>query len=120
MTDDTGSAVVELALVLPLFLVVLLGVVEVGVLVRTQLEVVNAAREGARQAAVDPDPGRAAGVVRESLGELASRARISVERGHVVGGRARVTVKLRHTMAAPVFGGIQIELRGASTMRVER
>jgi len=46
-----GSAVVEFALVLPLVLVVLLGAVEVAVVARTQLEVSQAAREGAREAA---------------------------------------------------------------------
>ncbi|MBM3696432.1 MAG: pilus assembly protein, partial [Actinobacteria bacterium] len=46
---------VEFALVLPLVLVVLLGAVEVAVLARAQLEVSQAAREGAREAATVPD-----------------------------------------------------------------
>ena len=52
MRLDRGSAVVEFALVLPLLLAVVLASVEVVVLGRVQLELVQAAREGAREAAV--------------------------------------------------------------------
>lgn len=44
---------VELALVLPLFLMVLLGIISLGIGVFYQQEVVNAAREAARYAAVN-------------------------------------------------------------------
>ena len=54
---------VEFALVLPLVLLVVFAAVEVAVVARTQLEVVNAAREGAREAATNPDPAAAVGVV---------------------------------------------------------
>ena len=110
----------EMALVLPLLIVVVMALVEVGIVARAQIELINAAREGAREAAVSPDPGRAADAARRALGDLAPHARIGVERAHRVGGRARVTVDLRHRMAAPLFGGFVVELRGASTMRVER
>jgi Flp pilus assembly protein TadG len=109
-----------MALVLPLLVLVVMTLVEVGVVARTQIELVNAAREGAREAAVSPDPGRAAAAARRALGDLAPNARIGVERAHVVGGRARVTISLRHRMAAPLLGGFVVELRSGSTMRVER
>jgi len=48
-----GQASVELALVLPLVVVLLLVVVQVGLVVRDQILVVHAAREAAREAAVD-------------------------------------------------------------------
>ena len=51
MTRERGSAVVEFALVLPLVLVVLLGIVEVAVVARSEIQLVHAAREGAREAA---------------------------------------------------------------------
>ncbi|HTN79363.1 MAG TPA: TadE family protein [Acidimicrobiales bacterium] len=49
---DGGQATVELALVLPVFVMLLLLVIQVGVLVRDQVMVIHAAREGARAAAV--------------------------------------------------------------------
>ena len=110
----------EFALVLPLVIVLLLGVVEVAVAARTQIEVVSAARVGAREAAASPDPARAANAARAELGPAGSRARVAVTRPHVVGARATVVVRLPHTIAAPVFGGFTIELVARSTMRVER
>jgi Flp pilus assembly protein TadG len=47
---------VEFALVLPILLVVALGIVQVGLIARDQLLVVQAARAGAREAAVTLDP----------------------------------------------------------------
>lgn len=118
---ERGSAVVEFALVVPLVIVVLLAAVEVAVIARTQLEVSQAAREGAREAAAVPDPSRAVEVVRAFLGpEMAGRARVSVSRDHRVGGRAEVTVVVRHPVAAGLLGGLTITLEGRSSMRVER
>src|SRR3972149_1105349 len=53
---EQGSAVVEFALILPVVVLVLLAVVEVTVVARTQYELVHAAREGARTAATVADP----------------------------------------------------------------
>ncbi len=53
---DEGQAAVELALVLPLVAILLLALVQVGLIVRDQILVLHAAREAAREAAVDPGP----------------------------------------------------------------
>jgi Flp pilus assembly protein TadG len=111
---------VEFALILPLALLLVLALVEVAVAARTQLEVVNAAREGAREAAANPDPARAAAAARQALGPAGDRAQVTVRRPHVVGQAAEVTVRVRHVIAAPVFGGFGVDLRARSVMRVER
>jgi hypothetical protein len=115
-----GNAVVEFAVIFPLVVLVLLGSVEVTVAARTQIEVVAAAREGARHAAVDPDPAGAAAAVRAALGEAGDDARVSVVRPQVVGAAAEVTVRLPHRFAAPVLGGVTVNLIGRAVMRVER
>lgn len=51
-----GQALVELAIVLPVLLVIMLGVVDFGRLVFAYDEVSNAAREGGRTAIVDQNP----------------------------------------------------------------
>lgn len=110
----------EFALVLPLVLLLVLALVEVAVVARTQLEVVNAAREGAREAAASPDPSAAVAAARAALGALGASARISVRRPDVVGRPATVRVTVPHRMAAPLLGGFSVELSATSSMRVER
>lgn len=117
---ERGSAVVEFALVVPLVLALVLVVVEIAVVARTQLEVVNAAREGAREAAASPDPKRAVEAAKASLGPIGADARISVRRPHVVGRLAEVEVVLPFRVASVVFGGLSVDVTGRASMRVER
>ena len=80
-SSDRGSATVEFALVLPLVLVVVLGLVQVGLVVRDRLLVEAAARAGARAAAIQDDPaaiGDAAMIAAPGLD--AGRADVSVAR----------------------------------------
>ena len=55
---ERGQATVEFALLLPVLVLALLAVLQVAFVVRDQVAVVHAAREAARAASVDPDPGR--------------------------------------------------------------
>jgi Flp pilus assembly protein TadG len=48
----SGQSVVEFALVLPILLLVVLGIVEFGILILHHLNIANGAREGARAAAL--------------------------------------------------------------------
>ncbi len=52
-TDQQGQTLVEFAIVLPVFLLVLFGLIDVGRLVYTNAAVSQAAREGARLAAAE-------------------------------------------------------------------
>lgn len=49
----TGAAVVEFAIVAPVFFLMVLGMIEVGRAVMVQQVLTNASREGARQAVLD-------------------------------------------------------------------
>lgn len=109
----------EFALVIPLLVLVLLALVQVAVVARTQLELVHAAREGARRAATAPDPAEAVKAVRAALGEpSAGQVRVSVRRPHVVGGSAEVKVVLPYRLATPL--AFTIRLHARAVMRVER
>ena len=120
MTSERGSAVVEFALILPLVLVLVLGVVEVAIVARSEIQLIHAAREGARQAAVSPDTGQASAAVRKALGPAGSGARISVSRPSAIGQPARVRVSIRHRVGAPILGGFTIDLAASASMRTER
>jgi Flp pilus assembly protein TadG len=118
--NERGTAVIEFALVLPLILVLLLGIVEVAVIARTEIQLVHAAREGAREAAASPDTERAAAAVRAALGDSARAARISVSRPSTVGKMTTVTVRFPYRVVAPIFGGFTVTMSSRASMRVER
>ena len=54
MRDDAGQSLVELALVLPVFVLLILGAVEFGQLAYAAIEVSNAARAGVQYGAQSP------------------------------------------------------------------
>ncbi len=60
LTGIAGQATVEFALALPIVLIVILGMTQVGVAIRNELAVELAAREGARAASVSANPAGAA------------------------------------------------------------
>src|SRR3954470_19818831 len=116
---DGGQAAVELALVLPLVFVVLLGVVQVLIVGRDQIAVVHAAREGARAAAVAADP--------TGDGTRAARAAAGLDPGRLnvaVGSDGeRVTVVVRYDVPTdvPLVGALvgDVTVTGRATMQVE-
>ncbi len=111
---------VEMALAVPVLLLVLLAAVEVAAVARAQIEVVNAAREGARQAATSPDPARAVAAARAALGTAGETARIAVRRPHVVGEQAEVEVVMPYRLGGGLLGGATLRLGATAAMRVER
>jgi Flp pilus assembly protein TadG len=120
--EDGGQASVELALVLPLVVMLLLAVVQLGLLVRDQILVVHAAREAAREAAVDPAPDapRRAAAASSTLAE--SRMSVTTTGRGAAGSRVRVEVAYRAPTAVPLLGSAlgDLTLRASATMRVER
>ena len=65
-----GQAAVELALALPVVVVLLLGMLQVALVGRDQLAIELAAREAARAAAVSADPAAAARLAAERVTSL--------------------------------------------------
>ena len=118
---DGGQASVELALVLPLVVLLLLAVAQVGLLVRDQILVVHAAREAAREAAVDasPEAPRRAALASSTLDD--SRLTVTSAGRGPAGSRVRVEVAYRTSAAVPLVGAAvgDLTLRASATMRVE-
>ena len=120
---ETGSAVVEFALVLPILFLVLLAAVQVGLLARDQLLLTQAARAGAREAAVTLDDS----VVRQAaIGAAPSldpgRLQLRIDRSGSLGTAVTVVIDYGSPVAVPVAGWLlpdTIELRASSTMRQE-
>ncbi|MFL5766236.1 MAG: TadE/TadG family type IV pilus assembly protein [Actinomycetota bacterium] len=101
-SSTRGSAAVEFALVLPILFVVLLGLVQVGVLAKDELLVQQAARIGARQAAISPDGDSVrAAAVAASGGLDDSRMTVAVSGGAAQGDPVSVAVTYEAPIAVP-------------------
>lgn len=118
--SERGSTTIEAAFVLPVILVVLLAAFELTVLAATRLELVAAARDGARVAATVADPARAVEAVRDSLDpELAALATVSVTRPTVSGRPAEVVVTVVWQLRTPLLSMFSVPLTGSAVMVVE-
>jgi Flp pilus assembly protein TadG len=118
---DQAQASVELALLLPLVVLLLLAILQVGLLARDVVLVGHASREGARAAATDPSPGAAAAAAHDSSGLEPERMVVSVSGRGAPGSRVRVTVVYRAPTQVPLVGELLGDptIRSATTMRVE-
>jgi Flp pilus assembly protein TadG len=117
---DRGQAAVELALVLPVVMVVLLLVVQVGLVLRDQLLVVHAAREAARAASVGDATGEVQRVAQRAGPLVAARLHVSVTGGGP-GSDVEVDVRYRSVTDLPLVGPLvpDVDLTARAVMRHE-
>jgi len=109
-------------MVLPFVVLLILGLVHVGELVSDYIMATHAAREGARAAAVDSDPGAAERAARAAGGLDPRHLRVETRDRGAVGDRVRVTVRYRSANPVPLLRWLldDIGLTAEATMRVER
>ena len=116
---ERGQSTVEFALVLPLVLLMLLSLLQVGIMLRDQLLVSAAARESAREAAVTADPARIEAAGRRAAPGLSLS--LDIDRGRSRGDSVTVKVSAK-PLRVPLVGALVADriLRAEATMRVER
>jgi len=120
---ERGSAAVEFALVLPLVLVMALAIVQVGVLVKDQIVVEEAARAGAREAAVTVDDGEVRqAAIAAAAGLDESRILVTVAREGGAGSAVTVTVGYDAPVDVPLVTWLfspSVAMNGTAVMRQE-
>jgi len=127
--DERGQSLVEAALVLPIFILVLCGILDFGWLLSNQLMVNNGSRDGARYAIVNSDSASlqtlVATRVRTNPG-LSSTTDVTVTVTKVPTTDPTdisVTVVKNVRVLTPLTGifvdGQQIQLRSTTIMRIE-
>ncbi len=118
---ERGQSTVELALLLPVVVVILLAVLQVGLVARDIVLVTHASREAARAAAVDPAPEAARDAAQRSSGLDARRLTVRATGRHGAGSRVQVEVTYRVRTAVPIVGALVGDhtVRSSATMRVE-
>jgi Flp pilus assembly protein TadG len=118
-----GSAAIEFALVLPLVLLLLLALVQVGVLAHDRLILTQASRAGAREAAVDPSAAAVDEAIRNAAAGLdGDRLRVEIVRAGARGSPVTVSLTYEAPIAATLAGWLfpeSVTLRVSATMRQE-
>lgn len=117
-----GSAAVELALVLPLALLLALALVQVGLLAKDSVVVVQAAREGAREATVTSDAERVRHAALRGGDLPEERTTVEIERAGGMGGPVTVSVSYRAPMVVPFVEWLfpeEVTVEASATMRQE-
>ncbi|MCG0274878.1 MAG: pilus assembly protein [Thermosediminibacteraceae bacterium] len=123
-----GQAVVEFALVLPLLVLILFGVLEFGRIFHTYIVITNAAREGARLGAVGKPDSEIIARIYETAALPESDERLQITRlepGESLrtpGTPFTVEVTYSLTPVTPLFSSFlpnPVVLRASTVMRVE-
>lgn len=128
ISDKSGQSMVEFALVLPILILLLMGIMDFGRLFAGYVELQNAARDGARYAAVQQiNPTDLANRVKNDLTILdPDQSGFSVDLEYKIDPdkqeRVDVTLNYPMEMMTPIIGdiiGSPVNLHSKMDMRVE-
>jgi hypothetical protein len=102
--------------------VLLLALVQLGFLVRDEVLVVHAAREGVRQAAVDSAADAVRRAAAGSSGLASDRMTVAMTGRGAPGSHVKITITYRAPTNVPLVGAAlpDLEMHASATMRVER
>ena len=106
--DDRGAVAVEFALIFPILIVILLGIIEYGSVFNAQLLLTGAAREGARSMSITGDPAQAQSAAVDAASGLspaltASNVTVSAP-SCTVGADVTVTIQYTKPFLTGFFG----------------
>jgi len=126
LSNSKGQALVELAFVLPILLLIVMGIVEFGRIFNAYLIVTNASREGARYASVDSSDTEIYYAI-ENLTSTLDQSQISISispnfSSRTSGNPVEVSIDYNIDIIAPVIGAIipnPFTVSAKTTMRIE-
>jgi len=125
-SKSKGQSAVEMALILPIVILILTGIIDFGLVFNNFLVISNASREGARSAAVGATDGEIDLMVRSLTTTLdQTKIKITIYPTELLrkdGQEAAVTVEYDNNLITPIIGSIvpnPLHLIGKTVMRVE-
>lgn len=124
LRDRRGSSLVEMALTLPIVLMMLFGTLDLGRAVYAQNVITNAAREGARYGVVPPYDSQAIMDYTETFIIGLNPDEVTVQTEQPSADTVRVTVTYSFSTVTPLVGKFlgdngTVTLKSVSTMSVE-
>ncbi|MEH7112643.1 TadE family protein [Neobacillus niacini] len=124
MKSESGQSLVEFALILPLLILLLFGIVDFGRTFHAYLTIDHAGREAARAASIGKDDTQVKSTAvtdAVGIGLTTDRVVISPTGTRVSGDDVSITITYPITFLTPVIGSIvgPITLKDTTVMRVE-
>jgi len=135
--DERGASAVEFALILPIFLMLLFGIIDFGYMINRGSMLNNAARDAAREASLNATKVQVEQVARAATAQVGDTSNVFItvtckkpaaagncanyDADKATGGTAVVTIKYQHNMLTPVgmfFPG-GFDLTRTAEMRIE-
>ena len=114
---DDGAALVEFALILPLLIMLIFGIVEFGRAYNANITLTHATREGVRELAISGDQVAAVTTTRDAATTL-DPALLQVTTSTCTPGQmARVHVRYPFDYNIPLFGSATLTLESEAVMR---
>ena len=122
LCGERGTAVVEFALVVPVLILLVLGIIEYGKAMNAQATLSSAAREAARTMALTNDVGQAKTAAQNNDGALnLSAGAIAVTPSSCTGASptqmVTVTITYRQAFVSGIAGRTGVDLTGTAAMR---
>ncbi len=114
---DRGATLVESALVLPILVLLVFGVVEFGRAYNAQVTLTHSAREGVRELAINQDPAAAASKAVAAATSLDPTDLTVTASSCTAGYDATLTVSYPFTYDIPLLGSQTLTLTGTGVMR---
>lgn len=122
---EKGQSMVEFALVLPILLIVLCGILDFGWLYYNQITLNNAAREGARYAVIHYDPTidwkreAESRMINDMVGVKSATAIVSDPIEQQITASVTATPRILTAFTSTILGKNTISLHASCTMRLE-
>ena len=121
---EEGQSIVEAAFVIPLFILILCGIIDFGWIFSNQLSVNNCSREGARYAVVNSDAENLSSLVTNRVISVSGidPSDITVTVNIINGVDAQVTVTKKVKVLTPIAGIFvpdqEVSIKSTSVMRI--
>lgn len=124
MKSEKGQSLVEFALVIPLLIILLFGIVDFGRIFHAYLTMDHAGREAARAASIGKDDTTVKSTaVSDAVGIGLTADKVNITPGgtRISGSDISITITYPITFLTPVIGSIvgPITLKDTTVMRVE-
>jgi Flp pilus assembly protein TadG len=116
-TQERGAALVEAAIILPILLLVVFGIVAFARAYNAKTTLTHAAREGVRELAITGDPVAAETVAKDAATSLDPDQMTVTVTACVPGNPVQLTIQYPFSYDIPVFGSRSLTLTETGVMR---